>query len=366
MSINPAARRVAGLNRASGQGKTMDKPLIFTVEPVKARFIAPDDTEVERLIEIRTNPITFRTCRVTLSRIGEDEKETENLPAPPPDAGRKADCPFCRPQVLKRTPRCVKKLIPSGRLMRGTSLLFPNLFPYGRYSAVSLFDDTHFVEIGTATADSYRDSFLNSADYLCRIRRNDPAAMYMAITQNHLPSAGGSLVHPHLQVHADRIPSNHHRFLQQRTTAYFQATGSRIFADYARHEEQDGSRYLGNTGRWHWMAAFAPEGFHEIWGILPGCTSLRSLDEKDWENLAHGVMNTQKFYRSLHRNGYNFGLILLEDGSHFLEMRAVLLVRSNYAPWVRNDHTGYEVMLGDMATFIQPEETARLAGEFWK
>jgi len=30
----------------------------------------------------------------------------------------------------------------------------------------------------------------------------------------------------------------------------------------------------------------------------------------------------------------------------------VMVVRSNYAPWVRNDHTGFEVMLGEMATFI--------------
>jgi galactose-1-phosphate uridylyltransferase len=300
-----------------------------------------------------------------LSRIGEKEKGTESLPDPPPDADRKVECPFCRPQVMTMTPRCVEELAPSGRLTRGTSILFPNLFPYGRYSAVSLFDDTHFVEIGTASVDSYRDSFLNSAEYLRRIQTSDPKAVYMAITQNHLPSAGGSLLHPHLQVHADRVPSNHHRFLKLRATEYFRATGSRLFDDYLRHEQEDGSRYLGNTGPWQWMAAFAPEGFYEIWGILPGYTSLQDLDEEDWENLALGVIQIQKFYRSLCRNGYNFGLILLEDDNDCLEMRAVILARSNFAPWVRNDHTGYEVMLGDMATFVQPEETALLARKFW-
>jgi hypothetical protein len=42
-----------------------------------------------------------------------------------------------------------------------------------------------------------------------------------------------------------------------------------------------------------------------------------------------------------------------------------MVVRSNYAPWVRSDYTGFEVMLGDMATFTAPEETARLARSFW-
>ena len=48
-----------------------------------------------------------------------------------------------------------------------------------------------------------------------------------------------------------------------------------------------------------------------------------------------------------------------------MELRLVMLARSNYAPWVRNDHTGFEVMLGDMATFSPPEETARRARAFW-
>ena len=43
-----------------------------------------------------------------------------------------------------------------------------------------------------------------------------------------------------------------------------------------------------------------------------------------------------------------------------------LIVRSNYAARVRNDHTGFELMLGDMATFTLPEDTAALARPFWE
>jgi galactose-1-phosphate uridylyltransferase len=343
----------------------MDRPLTFTTELITARFIGPDGDITERDIEIRTNPVTFRTSRVTLSRVGEKEKETESLPEPPPDADQTDNCPFCRPQVEEITPQCLEKLAPAGRLSHGKSLLFPNLFPYGAYSAVSLFDNNHFVEIGTASVRSYRDSFLNCADYLRRIHTTDPQAGYMAITQNHLPSAGGSLLHPHLQINVDRTGSNHHRFLAQRATEYLKSRRSRLFADYLQHEKKDGSRYIGTTGNWQWLTAFAPEGFYELWGILPDCISLMDLKEQDWEDLARGVINTQKFYRSLCRNGYNLGLLMIEDGNDSLEMRIVILVRSNYAPWARNDHTGFEIMLGDMATFIRPEETARLARRFW-
>ncbi|MFH0724859.1 MAG: hypothetical protein V2B19_00640 [Pseudomonadota bacterium] len=81
--------------------------------------------------------------------------------------------------------------------------------------------------------------------------------------------------------------------------------------------------------------------------------------------MAQGVLNTQKFYRSLGRNGYNLGLLLLEDGSDDMELRVVITVRGNYGPWVRSDFTGFEVMLGDMATFLAPELTAELARPFW-
>ena len=124
--------------------------------------------------------------------MGEKEPGTERLPPPPPDANQTTRCPFCRPQVDSRTPRLHPDLSADGRLVQGDSLLFPNLFPYGSYSAVSLFDNNHFVEIGRASAESYANSFLNCSRYLAKIHTHDPRVAYTAITQNHLPSAGGS------------------------------------------------------------------------------------------------------------------------------------------------------------------------------
>jgi len=344
---------------------TVSEQLSFDRKIISAQIIDPGGEAVEKPVEIRTHPITGRTCRITFARKEEKEAGTDTLPEPPPDASDVKNCPFCRPQVLARTPRFGPDLTPEGRLMAGASILFPNLFPYGRYSAVSLFDDNHFVEIGTATPESYEDSLVNCQRYLERIGCVDPGAVYMAVTQNHLPSAGGSLVHPHFQVHADRIASNHHRFYGDRTGDYFDRTGGYLFSNYLAHERKEGTRIIGRTGRWEWLAAFAPEGFFEIWGILPGVFSLSRMSGTDRKDLVEGILNTQQFYRSLNRNGYNLGILSIEKDASRLELRTVMLVRSNYAPWVRSDHTGYEVMLGEMATFSLPEETTLLARPFW-
>ena len=235
--------------------------LKFESRSIAAKFIDPSGRSVNRPIEIRTHPITGRTCRIALSRINEKETGTESLPQPPPDAENTLECPFCRPQVALKTPQLHPRLSVAGRLKQGESLLFPNLYPYGGYSAVSLFGNDHFVEIGTASAASYSDGFINAARYLKSVLQYDPQAVYMAITQNHLPSAGGSLVHPHLQINADRIAGNTHRVLLQKSADYYRQHQQFLFSGYLDHEKKEGSRHIGTTGAWEWLAAFAPEGF---------------------------------------------------------------------------------------------------------
>jgi UDPglucose--hexose-1-phosphate uridylyltransferase len=339
--------------------------LVFEQKEILAKFTLPSGEPTETRIEIRTNPLTGRTSRIAAGRSAEKEPGTERLPSPPPNSNDTDACPFCKPQVMSKTPTIFPDMFPDGRLCYNNSILFPNLFPYGCYSAVSLFDNRHFVEIGTASVSSYADSLINCRNYLYHVLNYDDKAVYMAITQNHLPSAGGSLIHPHLQINADSISPNHHRFLKKRAGDYFRKTGSYLFSDYLLHERTEGSRFIGKTGSWEWMAAFAPEGFFEIWGILPGITSLYQITDADWHHLAEGIVKGQKFYRSLCRNGYNLGIVFVEDRPSYLEIRVVMLVRSNYSAWVRNDHTGFEVMLGDMTTFTSPEDIAKKARPFW-
>ena len=334
------------------------KDLRFHAKKITARFLNPTGQLVEREIEIRKHPITARTCRIAFSRASERDVGNESLPELPPDRQDTDSCPFCRPQVTSRTPRLDPILAPEGRLVQGASILFPNYYPYGRYSAVSLIDEEHFVEIGKASLSSYTDSFINCRNYLRRISTREPQAIYMAITQNHLPSAGGSLLHPHLQINADTYPPNIHRYLNRRADRFYQDNGKHIFSSYLAYEKSDGTRYIGRTGKWEWLAAFAPEGFFEIWGILPEVNSLTQLYRIDWRDLSQGLLNVQQYYRHLGRNGYNLGLLSVEKPESKLDLRIVILARSNHAPWVRNDHTGYEVMLGDMTTFTAPEQIA--------
>ena len=219
--------------------------LRFESHSIAASIRDADGRTIKRLIEVRTHPVTGRRSRITFSRGLEREPGTRTLP-PPRMPMTVPPCPFCPERIETHTPQLAAQIHPQGRMRCGESILFPNLYPYGAYSAVSIFDRHHFVEIGTAAQAAYADSLINCTAYLKKVADRDPEAVFMAITQNHLPAAGGSLVHPHLQVHADSEPSNHHHFLRHKTNDYFQRNGSLLFSDYLEAERSDGQPH-------HWQ-----------------------------------------------------------------------------------------------------------------
>ncbi len=339
----------------------------FEKSELVACFKDASGQEIRRVQEVRTDPVTLKQCRIVPFRALEKERGTQRLFSPPDEDLDPEKCPFCPGNLEAMTPQLLPGISEKPRLRHNRSILFPNLFPYTEWSAVSIFDNHHHVEIGSAPWEVYQDSFINCADYLSRVQKVDPSAVYMAITQNHLPGAGGSLVHPHLQVHASRGMSNNHRLLHQRAAAHGAGHGDCLFTDLMAAEKKICQRYIGSTGSWEWIAAFAPSGFYEIWGISTQCSSLLTPDSTQvWQDLARGVVNVQKFYKSLNRNAYNLALISTEDKKSIPCLKVSLTARSSYAPWVRSDFTGFEIASGEMATFTLPEDVAAMAAEYWR
>jgi UDPglucose--hexose-1-phosphate uridylyltransferase len=60
--------------------------LSFEKQTIQARMVLPDRQTAARPIEVRRNPITGRTCRITISRSEEREPGASALPNPPPFA----------------------------------------------------------------------------------------------------------------------------------------------------------------------------------------------------------------------------------------------------------------------------------------
>ena len=131
---------------------TIDRTMELERRVLHAEILDPTrDFAVQRTeVEVRWDPLTGHTSRVLGVPRGLMPPNEEDLEA---IARKTADgCPFCGDRLEARTPRFPADLHPEGRMRRGQAVLFPNLFAYSRFSAVSVYSpDLHYLPLGQMT-----------------------------------------------------------------------------------------------------------------------------------------------------------------------------------------------------------------------
>ncbi len=191
--------------------------------------------------ELRRDPLTGRTGRVAHFlgfQLGvPDLGDAVEVSAP--------KCPFCPDRLLTVTPRLPGRLGLGERLQRGEAVLFPNLSPYDRFSAVTALTHAHFLPPSAFTADHLADGIQVAQEYFRAARSLAPGYQGL-ITWNYMPLAGATQVHPHMQVFfSDRLG----HLLEEENGAsadYFRAHGRCYWLELAERERQLQSRWLGS------------------------------------------------------------------------------------------------------------------------
>ncbi len=310
---------------------------------------------VDLPISIRVCPLTGRRTRFTPERIkGANLHESEWPDVKPAVEESRAGCPFC-PAMRERALSTLDESRFGERLWRrGPSVLFPNLAPYGPYSAVTIVSDEHYTEVGAFDAAAYTDAFLLSRDYLQRVWELDPAASYGAITQNQLPGSGGTIVHPHLQVQADPYPPAFVAELARAQQAAFEKFGREYWPLLADTERRRGERFIADWRAWSWLAAWAPQGYYEVWAVHPAAATLASFTDEAAAALVDGLLRVQRWYRRRQRNCFNLALYFFRDAAR-TTLVCRLMVRGNWAAFARSDRSFFETVLGEQVMDEYPE-----------
>jgi galactose-1-phosphate uridylyltransferase len=190
------------------------------------------------------------------------------------------------------------------RIIRGESVTFPNLFPFGEDHVVTVITREHFVQ--TFTREHVVDALFSQIEALQNIDG------YPSINWNFLPSAGASLVHPHMQGLSDSRPSRivdlylcaSQQYLRKHDMNYWEAV---------RKEEKVSERYLFGD-EILWSAHAVPLGEREVRGILP----ISSLDEmSDHVDLvAQGILEIISLYRKLCTYAFNMSIFFDKRGEN--------------------------------------------------
>ncbi|WP_292521018.1 galactose-1-phosphate uridylyltransferase [Methanoculleus sp.] len=242
------------------------------------------ETRTDRgVLQYRRESLTGIRCRISPSRA---ERHIDSAPVMP---SSREGCPFCPDAIDTSTPTFED----GSRLWCGESVTFPNLYPFATSHVVTVITPDHAT--GRFDARCLADALSGTAEALSR------SSGYASINWNYLPSAGASIVHPHLQGIADPEPT--------RLADLYISAGRRYLADHGRFYWDDLMEHERCSGRFlfedeiFWSANPVPLGEREVRGVLPVST----LEEFGpyIEPLARGILRIVEFYRTLGTHAFN-------------------------------------------------------------
>ncbi|WOF17283.1 galactose-1-phosphate uridylyltransferase [Methanoplanus sp. FWC-SCC4] len=238
------------------------------------------------IVQYRTENLTGIKCRISPERI------KRNIDNPDFSKYNNEPCPFCPENVLINTP-----VFKDGtRIQKGESITFPNLFPFARKHVVTVITKDHNVR--TFSKKQIEDAI--DGQYRALINETG----YSSINWNFLPSAGASMLHPHMQGISDYTPSNLTEKYITNSYKYYQEKGKNYW-DELIHTEMKSSRFIAGS-EIIWAANPVPLGEKEIRGYMPFST----LDELESyiDLISKGMKNIIDFYNYLGHYAFNFSL----------------------------------------------------------
>jgi galactose-1-phosphate uridylyltransferase len=274
-------------------------------------------------------------------------------------------CFMCDGRWRQATPRYPEHLLPEGRIAKGEVVLFPNLYPLAPYHAVVMIGEKHGRAMNEFSTSLLHEAFSVSLEFIRRCFEINPEALYFTINANFMPPAGGSAVHPHLQILGSTYPTTHHRLLLERSRAYFSENGSCYWLDLVETERQTEERWLGEIGGSRWLTAFSPIGVNEVNAVWPDASHFLQWDDKDIEALAEGVRRTLLTYHDLKFSTFNYSCFSGPLGQSSPGFRCFLRLvnRQNITPYYRTDDYFLQKLLQNEIILYRPEHLASLVKE---
>ena len=269
-------------------------------------------------------------------------------------------CIFCGANIEKNTPRYPQSLVPEGRLRIGEAVLFPNLFPVGKYHSVIALSKSHFLKLSEFSPEIIGDGLRAAQQFVNTVYAHDQEAAFVAVNANYLFPAGATLVHPHLQMLITPTAYSYHERLIQACRSYHQENGSEYYPDLIEQERNIGTRYIAQTGGWHWMASFSPTGNNEIVAVHESGSDFGELSDGDLINLASGISRVLALYDGLGHLSFNYSILSTRVSSGNEGFRCILkmISRQNLYPNYRNDDYFLQKLLQTELIINLPEELA--------
>ena len=245
--------------------------VVFRKIVVEAKLLSPlKNFSLDiQYVEYRKDPLLDRWTRINILRASRTKQVEERNGKVFEEIVRESEvkCPFCPKRVSSDTPMFTSNLVDSGRFKRGSFILFPNMFPFAKYHCVGIISREHYLELNKISQDILEDCLISCRDFFKLITAKDPDARYIMVNLNHLPPAGASIIHPHVQIIQDYKPTTMLKKILEASENYYKTYGSCFWEDLVESEIKIGERHILRGEILDWIASFAPLADKEIIGI---------------------------------------------------------------------------------------------------
>jgi len=276
----------------------------FSSETKKTELVDPKTSEKREIpSQVRRDPLTGRTARIChFMPLKWEKPDFDQL-----TAGTESWCPFCPEKVLEVTPSFPEEILPEGRLVKDDMVLFPNLAPYDELGAVATLGGRHFTPMTEFTPEQIAKAFGLALEFFHKVHKTGHReSVYHMINWNHMPPAGSSLIHSHIQVFASSNAPNLMREELECAKRYMEENSTNYWDDLVAIEEDVDERYLGHTGSTSWIMSYAPMGVAgDLMGIVEGKGSTLELTKDDLLDLGNGLCRAIKAYDEMGIWGFN-------------------------------------------------------------
>jgi len=340
----------------------------FKKELIESEFLSPlkkfqkEITVTER----RKNPLTGEWCRVSIERATRPIEMKDHLEKKIINESVKK-CFFCKEKIRDSVARFPSWLVEDGHIRINEFVLFPNLYPFSKYHAVGVLTDKHFVGLDEIKADIWKDCFDGCIRFFKTVYEDDSSARFASINFNFLPSAGASLLHPHVQVLNENQPTVMMDLYYRKSWEYFDKNKSNYWQDSIEQEE-GGERYIGKNGSMYWFTSFAPIHAGEIIGILKGnVSSFFEMTEEGIKDVCEGI---SRIFKCIYEDGRGYNMVIYsaplnEHLGHFFSLNLSIITRSKMNQYYTTDRAYCEILHKEPVITVIPEDLAsRLRKKF--
>ncbi len=328
----------------------------FENQKIKSEFLDPSAgfEKRELFIELRRDYLTGHISRVLPFRRRRISGHT--ITSEVIEESRKT-CPFCPEAITHSTPKFTSETPPEGRLRRGRCVLFPNQFPYASQNWVTVLSEEHFIPIDGFRGEILTDGFILCQEAIFRRMGLKSNGVYSSINWNYLPSAGGGIIHPHLQVVVEEFPTASHRAVLAGLKRYEEERGSNFWEDFLLVEMERRERYLGSFGNVHFIVSFSPRGvLGEVIILFSRRKTFEDLSAKDWGDFSEGLLRIFSYMKNKGIESFNLSLFSGSSEGTPSWVYGRFCPRLLLPPWGTSDINYFEKLHGELICIVLPEE----------